>query len=974
MTPQTDAAAPAPTASPQPRTRAARAARSSLRLRIRAYAAIGLLIIGAWLYYTVNAVLGLYDATLQIARYTDLHQRVADAVGDLKEGSESLDRYLREGQGYDLSQHYASRTALKTAIGAIRLQSLPVATAGTLRQADAGERAYTEAAERAIAARAARTPGETLALRDNEAFPAVADLRDQLTSLERDFARGQAFGELQLKSHRDSATTALIVLATLIVLGLFALLGDVNRRILAPCTAASKALADLVGNRTPPRLADISNDEIGELAANFNAAARIYGERGRVLDARDIEASVNAVLAAAATVNDLAGFGTRVLSRVADVTGASSAVLYLADGKGDVAPSVSLGGAEGEGGRDQARRAMHEKRAIVVSVDARTPTVNLFDGRILPRESLHLPLLYFGETVGVLGLGAVVPFTERARNTLTAIAPSLAVALANASANERLADQSRRLAEQNELLEEQRGRIAGTARELQRASALKDRFLAAVSHELRTPMTVILGFTGTVLRGTQGPLTDAQRESLDRVQRNARLLLGLINDVLDISKIESGKADVRRDAVSVATLLAQVETDFGEMARRKGLQLKTSVSDELDTVVSDGPKLTQVLSNLVGNALKFTEQGFIEVRAEPRGQNRWALVVTDSGVGIPSQEHEAIFEEFRQGEGADHQGHGGTGLGLAIVRKLVQLLGGTVSVQSSPGEGASFAVNLPRELRPEAGLTRARHESASSLAERRVLVVDDDENIRRLLRFELEPHGVTVLEAPDGHRALDLARSERPDAIILDVVMPHLDGWATLRALKESPLTREIPVLVHSVVDNRPFGFALGAFEHLIKPVSGEAVVSALRRAHLPAEGGLRILIADDDANLRDLLARELQAAGFRTRTARDGAEALESLFRERPAAVVLDLLMPEPDGFEVLYRLRADPALRSLPVVVLTGRDLTAADYARLNGSAQRILRKGADLDRLVKDLLDVLGGGARPLAPNERRPWLAS
>ena len=685
----------------RPPGRATASARTSLRARIRVYAVVGLLVIGGWLYVAVHAVLSLYDATNEIARYTDLGQRVSDAIGSVRESSESLDRYLRQGQGYDLSQHSASRTALKTSLGAIRLQPLTVATAGTLRQAEAASQAYAEAADAAIRSRETRTPGETLAVRDTEALPAAAALREQLTELQQDFARDRSFAELQLKNDRDTATTALVVLSAMIVFGLFALLADVQRRILAPCTDASRALADLVGGRSPARLPELSADEMGELAANFNEAARLYAERGVALEGRDIEASVNAVLAAAATVNDLAGFGTRVLAQVCEVTGASSAVLYVADGRGDVAAAVSLGGAEGEGGREEARRAMREQKPVLVSVDARTPTVNLFDGRILPRESLHVPLLYFGEAVGVVGLGAVAPFSERARNTLAAIAPSLAVALANASANERLAEQSRRLAEQNELLEEQRGRIERTARELQRASALKDRFLAAVSHELRTPMTVILGFTGTVLRGTQGPLTDTQRESLERVQRNARLLLGLINDVLDISRIEAGKTEVRREAVDLRALVRQVETDFAEMARKKGLSLTTSVSTDLDTVVSDGPKLTQILSNLVGNALKFTDEGFVEVRAEPRGRERWALVVTDSGIGIPSEEQAAIFEEFRQGESADHQGHGGTGLGLAIVRKLVEVLGGTVAVQSSPGEGATFAVHLPRELPPE---------------------------------------------------------------------------------------------------------------------------------------------------------------------------------------------------------------------------------------------------------------------------------
>jgi signal transduction histidine kinase/CheY-like chemotaxis protein len=945
--------------------RSRRPARSSLRARIRIYAGFGLLVVGAWLYYTINAVQGLYEATAQISRFTELRERVTDALGALREATDSLDRYVREGQGYDLSQHHATVTSMTAALGSIRRQPLTESTSGRVRRAEAAEEVYTDAAQKTIAARGSLTPGEIFAIRDNQAVPAATVLRDLLSELEIDFARGQSFGELQLKSSRDAATTALVVLAALIMLGLIWLLSDLNRRVLVPCADASRALDDLAAGRAGPRLSDAANDEMGELAYNYNNVARLFADRARALDARDIESSVNAVLAAAATVNDLAGFGTRVLDKVVEVTGAASALLYVSDGKGDIVPAVAIGGGEAPGSiaPEQARRAMREKRPVHVTVEAQTPTVDVFDGRILPRESLHLPLMYFGETVGVLGLGAVKPFSDRARNTLTAIAPSLAVALANASANERLAEQSRRLAEQNELLEEQRSRIAATARELQRASALKDRFLAAVSHELRTPMTVILGFTGTLLRGTQGPLNDAQRESLERVQRNARLLLGLINDVLDISKIESGRAEIHREVVSLPGLVRQVESDFADASRRKGVALKTIVSSELETITSDGAKLTQILSNLVGNAMKFTERGFVEIRAEPRGDKRWALIVTDSGIGIPKQEHDTIFEEFRQGESPSHQGHGGTGLGLAIVRKLAVLLGGTVTVESAPGEGSSFTVTLPRDVAIEAVLAApaaAALGPAPTSAGPSILVVDDDESTRRLLRFELEPYGLTVLEAADGDQALAIAREQPIDAIILDVVMPRLDGWSTLRLLKASAATRSIPVLVHSVVDNRAFGFGLGAVDHLVKPVSPRALLEALGRAGVPASGS-RILVVDDEEDVRRLLEKELTASGFQVEEAASGAQALDALSRQRPAAMILDLLMPEPDGFETLYRIRDDPALRSLPVVVLTGKDLTAGDYAKLNGSAQRILRKGADMARLVRDVLSTVGAGAR-------------
>ncbi len=927
---------------------------------MRVYAFLGLLVVGAWLYYTINAVLEVYGDTLQIARYTDLRERATDAMAGLSEASESLDRYIRSGEGYDLSQHYSGRTALKSSLGAIGRHPLTEGALGALRGAEAAAEVYWAASEKAISHRATRQPGEYAAVRDNEASPAAARVRESLATLETIFARGQAFAEQRLKANRDAATTALVLLAAILAIGLVWLLADVDRRILGPCAAAARALGDLAAGRPIPRLFDAGNDEIAELGRNFNEAARLSAERARALEARDIEASVNAVLAAAATINDLAGFGSRLLEQVVEATGASSAVLYLPDGAGDFAPAASVGGSPGSDetrAREQARRAAQEGKPILTSVDARTPTVDLFDGRILPRESLHLPLMYFGQPAGVLALGAVQPFTEKARNTLAAIAPSLAVALANASANERLAEQSRRLAEQNELLEEQRSRIARTAQELQRASALKDRFLAAVSHELRTPMTVILGFTGTLLRGTQGDLTAAQRESLERVQRNARLLLGLINDVLDISRIESGKAEVRREIVSVAALVRQIETDFEQAARNKGLSLTTSASPELEAVVSDPAKLNQILANLVGNALKFTDAGYVEVRAEPRGPLQWALVVTDSGVGIPAEEQEAIFEEFRQGESALGEARGGTGLGLAIVRKLARLLGGTIGVRSSPGEGSTFTVTLPRES-PGRRVEAPRPPVHVPEGLRRIaLIVDDDESTRSLLRQELEPHGLALIEAADGKEGVEIARKRKPDVVVLDVLMPRMDGWTALRELKESPETRDIPVLIHSVVDSRAFGLSLGAFDYLVKPASPGRLFEVLSRAGVLGFPGY-VLIVDDEPDVRSLLEGELGASGFRTVAVAGGAEALAQIETERPSAILLDLLMPEPDGFEVLFRVRRDPDLARVPVVVMTAKDLGPADYEKLNGSAQRILRKGADLARLAREVLSSLSG----------------
>lgn len=940
---------PAPTAS-----------RTGLRTRLRVYAAIGLAVVAAWLYYTVNAVLAIYDVALAIERSTGLRQRVVDAQAGLRDSEDALDRYLTSGQGYDLSRHRAARTATRAALGAIRQRPLTEGARGSFDRATATEDLYSRNADRAIDAWTPDTPAEARTIRDDEVRPAAERLRDFLADLEARFGRSESIAEERLSGARDAAATAIGILAVLILTGIFWFLSDVGRRIVAPLSAAGRALEELSSGRTPPRLVEQANDETGRLAEQVNRLASLFGERARELEERDIESSVNAILTVAATVNDLKGFGSATMQKIVEVAGAAAGVLYLPSTAGAFAPVVSVGGdGGGDVGSEEAGRAARERRPLFQSVDPKTPTVNLFDGRILPRETAHIPLIHFDRVVGVLALAATESFAPKTRNALIAIAPSLAVAVANAAANERVAEQSRRLAEQNELLEEQRARIERTASELQQAGALKDRFLASVSHELRTPMTVILGFTAALMRETQGPLNASQRESLERVQRNAKLLLGLINDILDISKIEAGKADVERRTISVPSFLAQFEADYRDAARRKGLVLETKIAPGLERVTTDPAKLTQILTNLIGNALKFTESGSIRVIAEPAEGDRWSVTVADTGIGIPESEHGTIFDEFRQGETPDHRGRGGTGLGLAIVRKLARFLGGTVSVRSAPGQGSRFTVTLPLAL-PAPPLREEPAPVPGPAAEgrRTVLIVDDDEGIRRLLALELEPYGVRVLEAAEGALGLKLAREEKPDVILLDVLMPRVNGWDALRALKESPETRAIPVIILSVVENRAYGLSLGAVDYLVKPLGKSELLGALTRAGVLTTRR-PLLVVDDDPDVRALLEHELVGSGYAVRTADGGEAALAELERETPAAVLLDLLMPPPDGFDVLHRIRHDDRLRDVPVIVITAKELGAPERELLSGSAQRVLRKGQDLRRLVREALEILEEG---------------
>ena len=325
-------------------------ARSSLKTRLKVSAFVGLAIIAAWLYYTVNQVLTLYDVTRDIQRTTDLRERVGDAKNALSEAEDSLDRYTQGGEGYDLSRHHASRTTLRAALGAIRRRVLPESSRGSLEQAEASEEIYSKAADRAIARWAPGSPSAARQVRDDVVEPAAASLREILLELDNRFGRGEAIAEGRLEGARDSATAALVILAALILAGFLWLLTDVDRHILAPAVSAARALGDLAADREPPKLFEASGDEIGELGRQFNRAAAAYGERARALSERDIQASVNAVLAVAATVNDLEGFGSKVLETVLAVSGAASALLYLPEPGGAYKPTEAVGWTPGEDG------------------------------------------------------------------------------------------------------------------------------------------------------------------------------------------------------------------------------------------------------------------------------------------------------------------------------------------------------------------------------------------------------------------------------------------------------------------------------------------------------------------------------------------------------------------------------------------------------------------------------------------------
>ncbi|HET6522824.1 MAG TPA: PAS-domain containing protein [Geminicoccaceae bacterium] len=540
------------------------------------------------------------------------------------------------------------------------------------------------------------------------------------------------------------------------------------------------------------------------------------------------------------------------------------------------------------------------------------------------------------------------------------------------------------------------------------ASRAKSEFLARMSHELRTPLNAIIGIAEMLLEdaeaaggGGGGGGDGASRvESLRRVHRAGRHLLALINDVLDLSKIEAGKMELFPAEVDLRALLREAAATAQPLAERNGNRLTLACPDDLGAVVADPMRVRQVVLNLLSNACKFTERGEVTLAAAAApaadGREGVAIGVRDTGIGMSAEQVGRLFRDFSQADSSTTRRYGGTGLGLAISRRFAHMMGGEITVESAPGGGSTFRLWLPRAqagvaggaaaaaaLGPEGPAPRSgeRAGAAAGAAERdggrRVLVIDDDPTVRDLLTEVLRREGFEPLTAPGGVEGLGRARALRPAAVLLDVLMPDLDGWSVLAALKGDPELAEIPVIMLTVLDERARAYTLGAADYLLKPVERGRLRAVLER-HCCGRGtaprGRRavVLVVEDDAEARAHTRALVARQGFGVVEAADGAAALARL-REAGSGpvdlILLDLLMPVMDGFEFLAELRREPAWRAIPVVVLTAKDLTDEDHGRLNGRVASILHKGAiGREELLAELRRVLTArapAARPVPP---------
>ncbi len=492
--------------------------------------------------------------------------------------------------------------------------------------------------------------------------------------------------------------------------------------------------------------------------------------------------------------------------------------------------------------------------------------------------------------------------------------------------------------------------------ELTVASQHKSEFLASMSHELRTPLNAVIGFSEVLLERMFGDINERQEEYLRDIWSSGKHLLELLNDILDLSKVEAGHMELQRTTFDVGQALAYGLSLVRERATRHAIELTLDLAPDLGVIDADELRFKQVVLNLLSNAVKFTgDGGRVDVRARNDG-NELVVTVTDTGIGVAPDDRERIFESFHQGGRSPTESEG-TGLGLTLSKRIVELHSGRIWLESELGVGSTFGFALPAVAASPADVpTTTTTDVVRSLAAATVVVVEDDARSLELLTLYLEAAGVNVVPARDGESGLDVIRRLRPDGVVLDIRLPKLDGWDLLGQLKADPPTASIPVIVVSMLDERGKGFALGAAEYLVKPVGRDEIVSALARVRLLRDTERVALAIDDDPLAIELVRAVLGPEGWEVLGAENGEEGVALAAARQPAVILLDLLMPGMDGFEVVDALRSDPRTREVPVVVLTSKTMTAEDKRRLNGRISYVASKAqfdsAQLIALVQRL----------------------
>ena len=680
----------------------------------------------------------------------------------------------------------------------------------------------------------------------------------------------------------------------------------------------------------------VAKDELGVLARQANQMAqslqRLESERSRVDSLKGVQSALSEQLRGELEPREVADRALSVLCRSLQCP---VGALYSADPDGAFqllgrhAVSAGAGGLSFRPGEGLAGQAALQTEITVVQApaDQLRITSGLAEGS--PRAIALVPLIRFGKVTAILELVSLQPWSELSTELLASARETVAIAL----------DVARGRDELRSLL----GETQRQAAELTRAGAYKSQFLANMSHELRTPLNAILGFTQLLHEGEVGTLTGEQREFLGNVLTSGRHLLRLINDVLDLAKVESGRLDFRPEPIDLPQVIGEVNAILRTTAADKNVRVEMAVDPAIGPVALDPARLKQVLYNYLSNALKFTPSGgLVTVRASPEGADFFRLEVHDTGSGIEPQDLPRLFVEFQQLDTGATKKHAGTGLGLALTKRIVEAQGGSVGVRSTPGVGSVFHAVLPRQATGEARPAMPQARSRAGAPE--ILVVEDNPADQTLIVEALSGAGYSVQTAATGAQALAKLRERAFDAMTLDLLLPDMSGVDLLARIRDGGPNAQLPVIVLTVVAEEGAVAGFRVSDVLAKPIETAALLDALRRAGVAAERRGAVLVVDDDPGCLRLMEATLGRSGFQTICRQDGEAALQAAAESRPVAVVLDLIMPRVDGFEFLERFRRTEAGRRTPVIVWTVKDLSAHDHARLRETAHAVVAKGGD------------------------------
>ena len=498
------------------------------------------------------------------------------------------------------------------------------------------------------------------------------------------------------------------------------------------------------------------------------------------------------------------------------------------------------------------------------------------------------------------------------------------------------------------------------------ANRAKSDFLANMSHELRTPLNAIIGFAEILRDEIIGPIKPEQKELATDIHTSGRHLLDMINDILDLSKIEAGTMDLDFEAFSIIETMEEVSTVVNALARKKRIQLTREFNQDI-TITADKTKFKQILYNLLANGVKFTNEGGRVTTKLEISDSSLLIRVIDTGVGISPEDQEMLFHAFTQVDTSKARAHEGTGLGLALTKRLVELHGGEIWVESTVGEGSTFSFTLPLQQHVASSPAPIPANLPSSADNRTILVAEDNKQAAHLLGIYLMEAGYRVEYATDGEAAIAKAAEIKPFAITLDIMLPKKDGWQVLKALKANSDLQSIPVIIVSITEERQLGFGLGAVGHLVKPIDKTTLLASLRSLRLPEQNGsVRILIIDDDPHAVRLLSTVLESEGYDVLKAYGGQEGIDLAIAEAPVLIILDLAMPEVDGFQVVKRLAEDTGACDIPIVICTAMDLTDEEKERLNGQIQSVIEKTGDVRQKLLDAIKRIERFRTPSTPS--------